>query len=131
MPSTAVSVSLPEDGVLNVSPFPCGAWAEITAAAVATTIATTNDVRGFMNVPRSLSHFHSRSSGRACELEYRKRDHFRSVHQVGNIAVFVGLVRQVEDAGTVGHAVRHARDPGEVLLIVSAGAGDEAAAPPE
>ena len=45
--------------------------------------------------------------------------------------VLVGLMRQVEDAGAVGDAVRHTGDARDVLLIVGAGAGDQLAASPE
>ena len=44
-------------------------------------------------------------------------------------AVFIRLMRQVQFAGTVGDAVRHAGDARDVLLIVGARAGDERGLP--
>ena len=40
-------------------------------------------------------------------------------------AVFIGLMRHVQFARPVGHAVRHAGDARDVLLIVRARAGHE------
>ena len=45
--------------------------------------------------------------------------------------VLVGLMGEIENARSVRDAVRHAGDPREVLLVVGAGAGDQAAAPAE
>src|SRR5260221_14564274 len=65
------------------------------------------------------------------QLEHGQRDDLGRVHEVGDVDVLIRLVREIEDPGSVGDAVRHARDPREMFLVVGAWAGDEAAAAAE
>ena len=65
------------------------------------------------------------------QFQHRQRDDLGRVDQVVDTAVFVRLVREIQDARAVGDAVRHAGDPRDVLLIVGPGAGDQAAASAE
>src|SRR5262249_34698789 len=61
----------------------------------------------------------------AHEVERGERDDFRRVQEVVNPARFVRLMRELQLARSVRDAVRHARDPRDVLVIVGARAGDE------
>src|SRR4051812_24600748 len=45
------------------------------------------------------------SKRRLGQFQDGERDDLRRVHEVDDVDVFVRLVREVEDAGTVGHAV--------------------------
>ena len=65
------------------------------------------------------------------QLQDRQRDDLRGVHQVVDAALFVRLVREIEDARAVGDAVRDAGDASDVLLVVGARAGHETAAAAE
>jgi hypothetical protein len=48
-----------------------------------------------------------------------------AVEHVVDTHPFVGLVREVEDAGPVGDAVLQPSDPVDMLLVIGAGGDDE------
>ena len=62
------------------------------------------------------------------QLEDGEREHFGGVHEVVDAALFVRLMREIENPRSVRDAMRDAGDAGDVLVIVGAGAGDQAAA---
>src|SRR3954463_9552970 len=65
------------------------------------------------------------------QLQDRKRQYFCCAQDIVNRAVLIRLMREIELAGTVGNALRHAGNPRDVLVIVGAGASDEGRLPAE
>src|SRR5260370_19106579 len=71
------------------------------------------------------------SMERTGQFQDSESDDFGGVHQVRDVHVFVRLMRDIQNARAVRDAVGDAGDAREVFLVVSAGAGDEAAAAAE